>query len=55
MSDRSQAVLVHAAAGSLVHSSLMVDGSGDLDGVRVPADQEALATIERSSMATSSL
>lgn len=37
-----------------VHSSLIVDGSGDLDGGRVPAGQEALATIERSRMATSS-
>lgn len=39
---------------TLVHPSVMVDGSGDPDGVRVPAGQEALATIERSRMAASS-
>jgi hypothetical protein len=39
---------------TFVHSSLMVGSSGDPDGVRVPAGQEALATIERSRMAASS-
>jgi hypothetical protein len=39
---------------TFVHSSLMVGSSGDPDGARIPAGQEALATIERSRVAASS-